>query len=103
MSLGPQHQDTLFTLAAATVQLVNSATTRVQLSRAEPMCRLAVKCSVSRQASVFKLIQHGEEEEGEGHHARSQSMNLVSNLHMLGSVLACAGKLEVRGWVAWDV
>lgn len=44
-ALGPQHQDTINTLAMATLHLINSSTTRVQLSKAEKLCRLAVKCS----------------------------------------------------------
>uniref|UniRef100_A0A7S0WYR7 Uncharacterized protein n=1 Tax=Chlamydomonas leiostraca TaxID=1034604 RepID=A0A7S0WYR7_9CHLO len=86
-ALGAQHQDTLHTLAGATVQLVNSSVTRMQLSRAEPMCRLAVKCSVSRQTTHFKLRA-----DGAGSHAALYALNLVSNLHLLGAVLACVGK-----------
>jgi hypothetical protein len=45
--LGVNHPDTVATLAGAIVQLINSSMTRSQLAKAEPMCSLAVKCSMA--------------------------------------------------------
>ncbi|KAJ9514729.1 hypothetical protein QJQ45_028391 [Haematococcus lacustris] len=94
--LGPQHQDTLLILAGeelpsswgraggqlvvppasparavqdpdATVQLVSCSTSRIQLSRAEPLCRLAVRCCVSRRGiRGLVLREAGQQEQQEG-------------------------------------
>ncbi len=45
--LGVNHPDTVATLSGAIVQLINSSFTRSQLAKAEPMCSLAVKCSMA--------------------------------------------------------
>ncbi|KAL6752843.1 hypothetical protein V8C86DRAFT_3172424, partial [Haematococcus lacustris] len=96
--LGPQHQDTLLILADATVQLVSCSTSRIQLSRAEPLCRLAVRCCVSRRGSRGLVLREaGQQEQQEG--ARRHNANLVDNLHMLGCVLLCGGKPQEASMV----